>query len=163
MKATTKKLTVRSNLISVGDPAPDFTAALSDGGSITLSNCRARQRVVLVFYPGDNTPGCTAQLCALRDDWSQIATAGAAVYGVNPAGVARHAQFAERYRLPFPLIVDQGGDIASAYGCRMLFGLLIRRTVYIVDGQGRVAFAQRGAPAPETLLRVLHELQDGLP
>jgi peroxiredoxin Q/BCP len=154
-------VTARSTLIPVGEPAPDFTAPLSDGGTIALAGFRAHKRVVLVFYPGDNTPGCTAQLCALRDDWSRIAGATAAVYGVNPAGADRHARFADRYHLPFPLIVDAHGEIAAAYGCRALFGI-VRRTVYIVDGQGLIGFAQRGAPSPDVLLQTLHGLRDGL-
>ncbi len=114
---------------------------------------------MLVFYPGDNTPVCTAQLCAFRDDWSRFQAQDTRVYGVNPANQEKHAGFVARHQFPFPLLVDAKNEIAAAYGCRMLFGL-IRRTVYLIDRQGKIAFAQRGNPAPQELLRVLETLQD---
>ncbi len=152
-------MTARNHLIPIGQQAPDFTAPLSDGSSLTLSALRGDKRVVLVFYPGDNTPVCTSQLCALRDTWNEFQARDTAVYGVNPAGAERHAGFAARHSFPFPLIVDVGGKIAAAYGCRMLFGL-IRRTVYVVDRQGRVAYTERGNPSPSEVLRALTQLHD---
>ena len=152
-------MTSRSRLIPVGEPAPDFTCALSDGAQLTLSAWRGVERVVLVFYPGDNTPLCTSQLCALRDDWEQFGARETRVYGVNPAAQAKHAQFVAQHSFPFPLLADTGGQIAGAYGCRMLFGI-VRRTVYVIDRQGRVAFAERGSPAPASILRALEDLKD---
>ncbi len=149
----------RSRLIPVGEPAPDFTCALSDGAQLSLSSLHGLERVVLVFYPGDNTPLCTSQLCAFRDDWEQFGAHKTRVYGVNPAGQARHAHFAEQHRFPFPLLVDTGGQVAGAYGCRMLFGI-VRRAVYMIDRQGRVAFAEQGNPAPALILRALEDLKD---
>lgn len=152
-------MTIRSDLIPVGSPAPDFSCALSDGSTLALSALRGSKRVILVFYPGDNTPVCTAQLCAFRDDWSRFQSHDTLVYGVNPAGRDKHAQFANRHQFPFPILVDAGGKVGGAYGCLMLFRL-IRRTVYLIDKQGRIAFAQRGNPAPQEILRVLETLQD---
>ncbi len=137
----------RSSLVSPGEVAPDFTATTHEGAVVHLADLRGKQRVVLVFYPGDDTPICTKQLCELRDDWSALQSADTIVFGVNPANEAKHAQFAAKYKLPFPLLVDVGSNIAAAYGCSALFGLLIRRTVYVIDKQGRVVFAQRGKPA----------------
>ena len=136
-----------SSLIPLSATAPDFTALDQDGVTVHLADLRGKQRVVLVFYPGDDTPICTRQLCELRDDWAALQSADTVVFGVNPASGARHAQFAAKYRLPFPLLVDTGSRIAVAYGCSALFGLLIRRTVYIIDKRGRVIFARRGKPA----------------
>ena len=147
-------------MIKVGEIAPDFTARLSDNSSLTLSAFRGASRVVLVFYPGDNTPTCTSQLCALRDTWPDFQTLHTRVYGVNPAGEERHSRFAARNRFPFPLIVDTGGKVAAAYGCRMMFGL-IKRTVFMVDRQGRIAYARRGNPSPDELLKVLARVDDG--
>ncbi len=149
----------RPDLIPIGEAAPDFTAALSDGGSFRLASIYGQKCLVLVFYPGDNTPTCTAQLCAMRDEWEHLQARDTFVYGVNPAGAAKHAAFAAHNRFPFPLIADAGGKIAAAYGCRMIFGL-IRRTVYIIDKQGRIAYAQRGNPTSEEILRVLETIQD---
>ena len=146
----------RSGLILPGELAPDFTATTHDGKSIRLADLRGKQRVVLVFYPGDDTPICTRQLCELRDDWSALQSADTVVFGVNPASEAKHAQFAAKYRLPFPLLADVGSRIAAAYGCSALFGLLIRRTVYVIDKRGRVLFAQRGKPAVAAIQAALH-------
>jgi peroxiredoxin Q/BCP len=130
-----------------GELAPDFTASTQEGKTVRLADLRGKQRVVLVFYPGDDTPVCTKQLCELRDDWGALQSADTIVFGVNPASEAKHAQFAAKYRLPFPLLVDSGSRIAADYGCSALFGLLVRRTVYVIDKRGRVLFAQRGKPA----------------
>lgn len=137
----------RSSLVSPGETAPDFTASTHEGVAVHLADLRGKQRVVLVFYPGDDTLVCTQQLCELRDEWSALQSADTVVFGVNPASQARHAQFAAKYRLPFPLLADIGSRIAADYGCSALFGLLIRRTVYVIDKRGRVVFAQRGKPA----------------
>ena len=147
-----------SYLIPVNNPAPDFSATLSDGTNLTLSALHGR-RVVLVFYPGDNTPVCTAQLCAFRDDWTEFQKLDALVYGVNPATADKHARFSEKYQFPFPLLVDTGGQIAAAYGCRAWFGM-IRRAVYVIDRHGRIAYARRGNPATSEIRRVLETLQD---
>ena len=150
----------RSQLIAVGEPAPDFTCALSDGHVFRLSGVHMRQRVVLVFYPGNNTPICTAQLCAFRDDWSRFQQHDTVVFGVNPASQSKLARFAKHNQFPFPLLVDRQGQIAAAYGCRALFGI-VRRCVYLIDKQGHIAFAERGKPAPQTLLQTLQTLRDG--
>ena len=154
-----RTMTRQSSLIPVGQAAPNFTCVCSDGSTLSLSDLRNHERVVLVFYPGDNTPVCTAQLCAFRDDWSGFQARKTRVYGVNPANQGKHAGFVQKYQFPFPLLADSGGQIAATYGCRLLFGL-IRRTVYLIDRQGNIAFAQRGSPAPQELLRVLETLQD---
>lgn len=138
----------RSDLIPVGEPAPDFTAEASDGTTVRLSDLRGKKRVALVFYPGDDTPTCTAQLCAFRDDWDALQAEDTLVFGINPFSQERHRRFVQKYHFPFPLLADKGGQIAGLYGCRLLFGLLIRRTVYVVDKTGRIIYAQRGNPSP---------------
>jgi peroxiredoxin Q/BCP len=138
--------------LPVGAMAPDFTAQDHTGQEVRLSELRGRP-VVLVFYPGDDTPGCTAQLCELRDAWKALEAAGAAVYGVNPAGEARHRGFVEKYHFPFPLLVDRGGRIARMYRCGLW--LLVRRTVYVLDAEGRVGYAARGKPTPVALLSAM--------
>jgi len=137
--------------------APEFRAMASDGSEAALAEHRNVHPVVLIFYPGDYTPVCTAQLCSVRDRWEQFHGLGAVVYGVNPVNARIHAGFAARNHLPFPLIHDKGGRISAAYGCRMLFGI-VNRTVYVIDRQGRIAFAERGVPSTERILGVLHEL-----
>jgi peroxiredoxin Q/BCP len=126
---------------------------------VHLSALRGQKRVVLVFYPGDYTPVCTAQLCSFRDNWEALQAENTVVYGVNPANQEKHSGFATQNRLPFPLLVDANGAIAGSYGCRALFGI-VKRTVYIIDRQGRVVWAKRGNPPPSEVLKALHDLKD---
>ncbi len=148
----------RSDLLAVGQTAPDFTATTSDGSTVRLSDLKRQKRVVLVFYPGDGTPLCTAQLCAFRDNWDTLQSENAVVYGVNPAGKEQHSGFASKNRLPFPLLVDTNGDIANRYGCRALFGI-VKRTVYVIDMNGKVVWVQRGNPSPSEICRFISTLK----
>lgn len=141
-------------LLPVGSYAPDFSAATSDGEMINLKEICKSGPVVLVFYPMDETPGCTAQLCAIRDNWSALQAAGMRVFGVNPADKARHAHFKQKQHLPFPLLVDSGKKIASDYGCKGFFGI-IQRSVYVIGTDGKILFAKRGAPSPAEMLQSL--------
>jgi len=149
----------RADLIPVGQAAPDFTAPTSDGKTVHLAELRGQKRVVLVFYPGDYTPVCTAQLCSFRDNWDALQAEDTVVYGVNPAKQEKHAGFAAKFQLPFPLIVDTDSAIAGSYGCRALFGI-VKRTVYVLDRNGKVAWVKRGNPAPDEVLQALHALKD---
>ncbi len=152
-----KSMESRAELIPVGHAAPDFTAISSSGGVIHLSDVLRTKRVVLVFYPGDYTPVCTAQLCAFRDNWEALSAEKTVIYGINPAGKEKHSGFATKNRLPFPLLVDPKGEISSVFGCRAIFGL-IKRTVYIVDQQGKIAWVKRGNPLQSEILRQLRAM-----
>jgi peroxiredoxin Q/BCP len=102
--------------VTVGEPAPDFTLADDSGATVRLADLRGR-RVVLYFYPKDDTPGCTRQACALRDGWGDIeAATGARLFGVSPDDVASHARFKAKFRLPFPLLADTDRSVLEAYG-----------------------------------------------
>lgn len=148
---TAAALTERTDLIPVGEPAPDFTLVDHAGETFHLAAHRGRS-IVLVFYPKDETPGCTKQLCAVRNDWPQFRERGVVMAGVNPAARQVHRKFAEHHGFPFPLLSDEGLHVAAAYGCRGS-GDMPTRTVYVIDPQGRVAFAERGMPSDEDILR----------
>ena len=92
-------------MVTEGQPAPGFTLASDTGDEVTLESLRGRP-VVLYFYPKDDTPGCTAQACGIRDAWGEFEKAGAVVLGVSPDGEASHAKFREKYGLPFTLLAD---------------------------------------------------------
>ena len=131
-------------MVEPGSPAPPFTLESGDGDSVTLSDLRGRQ-VVLYFYPRDDTPGCTIQACDLRDSWQAIQEAGAVVLGVSPDGPASHDRFAQKFKLPFPLLADEEHAVAEAYGAwgeRSMYGKtymgIIRSTV-VIDGEGIVS------------------------
>lgn len=126
--------------VEVGDRAPDFTLPGTGGHDYTLSEYRGR-KVVLAFYPGDFTPGCTRQLCSYRDDFAVFADA--VVLGISPQSVDRHEEFAAKYGFEFPLLADADKEVAAAYGIRApLIG--IRRSVFVVDEAGVVRSAHVG-------------------
>jgi peroxiredoxin Q/BCP len=104
---------------------------------------------VLVFYPGDDTPGCTKQLCQFRDDWGEALARGVEVFGVNPASAPKHGKFRQKFHFPFPLLVDSGQKVAELYHCN---GLIVKRTVYAIGPDGKIRFAKRGMPAPAEVL-----------
>ena len=98
-----------------GDKAPPFTAATGDGRTVSLSDFKGKQ-VVLYFYPKDDTPGCTKEACGFRDHSKALEKAGAVVLGVSADPVPSHRKFAEKYKLPFPLLADEDKKIVNAYG-----------------------------------------------
>ena len=98
-----------------GDVSPGFTAATNGGGKVSLSDFKGKH-VILYFYPRDNTPGCTKEACAFRDDYSAFTSKGAVVLGVSTDSAASHDRFAGKYRLPFTLVSDEDKKIAQAYG-----------------------------------------------
>jgi thioredoxin-dependent peroxiredoxin len=98
-----------------GDWAPDFTAATNGGGKVSLSDFRGRH-VILYFYPRDNTPGCTLEACAFRDEFAAFKKKGAVVLGISTDSAKSHDKFAERFSLPFTLVADEDKQIVQAYG-----------------------------------------------
>jgi peroxiredoxin Q/BCP len=143
--------------MQAGDPAPDFTLPASDGGSVTLSSFRGTANVVLIFYPKDQTPGCTKQLCTARDDASAYADAGARVFGVNGDDAASHERFVAKHGLTMPLLVDRGLTVAKAYDAVIGVGPLriVNRTVVGIAKDGTIAFYRRGMPATTEILAAL--------
>jgi peroxiredoxin Q/BCP len=139
---------VFSDPLPVGSLAPDFTLPDQDGREVTLSKLRGHN-VVLVFYPGDDTSICTNQLCEFRDRWDKAQSSNTLVFGVNPWGPESHARFRSKYDLPFPLLVDRGQKVGKAYHTDFLF---VKRTVYLIDKDGVIRFAQRGKPTPDEVL-----------
>src|SRR5437764_13420126 len=100
--------------LKVGDPAPEFEALDDHNQTVRLSDFRGK-RVVLYFYPKDNTPGCTTQACGFRDSYPAITDKNAIVLGVSPDTAASHVKFRDKFELPFPLLVDKDHKIADAY------------------------------------------------
>ncbi|HXZ49106.1 MAG TPA: peroxiredoxin [Usitatibacter sp.] len=130
-----------------GDMAPRFEATATDGRRVRLEDYRGR-KLVLYFYPKDDTPGCTRQACSLRDFQAEIVAKGAAVLGVSTQGPESHAAFARKHRLNFPLLADTDGAIGRAYGVLGGAGLIARlktaagladRVTFVIDGNGRIA------------------------
>lgn len=137
-----------SDPLAIGIPAPDFSLPDESGRLVTLSTLKGKN-VVLVFYPGDDTPGCTRQLCEFRDRWDALRERGIQVFGVNPQSAAAHAGFRAKFQFPFPLLVDKGRTVAKLY---LASGLIVKRTVYLVGPDGAIRFARRGMPKPSEVL-----------
>jgi thioredoxin-dependent peroxiredoxin len=142
-------LEIFSKPLPVGSRAPDFTLVDQDGRPITLSNLRG-SFVMLVFYPGDETPVCRSQLCELRDRSDLLAAAGVKVFGINPQNAESHRKFGERHHFGFPLLVDRNQEVARLYRAKWLMTI---RTVYLIDADGIIRFARRGKPSPEEVLQ----------
>lgn len=141
-------------MLSVGEAAPDFDLEDENGARVRLGDFRGKSSVVLMFYPADNTPGCTKQLCTARDDYDKYQEAGVAVFGVNPGSAANHKRFAERHGLRTPLLLDDGARVSRAYGALMPIPLvtMVNRTVVGIDRDGIVRFYERGMPATSAIL-----------
>jgi thioredoxin-dependent peroxiredoxin len=141
-------------LLPVGTEAPVFEAETTDGERISLPDFRGREAVLLMFYPKDDTPGCTKQMCSARDEGARYREAGVARFGVNPGGMESHRKFRDKYDLDFPLIVDQDAEIASAYGV-LKDGGGVGRATYVIDRDGRIAYAASGAHGADEVLGAL--------
>ena len=131
-------------LLAVGSEAPAFEAQTTDGTRVSLDGFRGKSAVALMFYPQDDTPGCTKQMCTARDESAEYAAAGIVRFGVNPGSLESHRDFVSKYTLDFPLIVDEDGAIARAYGVMRPDGYTGRAT-YLVGVDGRIAYAAAGA------------------
>jgi peroxiredoxin len=121
----------------VGGLAPDFTLKDGEGRDWRLSDNRGRV-VVLLFYPGDETPVCTKQLCSVRDNWEQYLETGAEVVGISTDSVESHKKFAEHHSLPLRLLSDPGRRVAEAYGAKSWLPGRAARAVVVIDAEGRV-------------------------
>ena len=131
-------------MLSTGVKAPDFSLPADDGTTVTLAGLKGR-KVVLYFYPKDDTSGCTKEACGFRDTWKDVQRAGAVVLGVSPDDIASHKKFKHKYSLPFPLLADTDHSVAAAYGAwgeKSMYGkryMGILRTTFVIDGDGRIS------------------------
>jgi peroxiredoxin Q/BCP len=135
-------------MLEAGSPAPDFTLTSDAGEPVTLSALRGRP-VVLYFYPKDDTPGCTAQACGIRDAWGDFEQRGTVVLGVSPDAESSHVKFKEKYGLPFTLLADTDHHVAEDYGVwveKKNYGktyMGIERSTFVIDADGTVARVMR--------------------
>jgi len=142
-------------MLKVGADAPVF-AATSTKGLVDLKDYLGKQNIVLIFYPGDDTPVCTKQLCAVQDNYASIEQADTVVFGVNPGELSKKQSFSERFGYRFPLIVDADESIRSAYGVGKILGLFFQqRIVYIIGKDRKIMYAKKGNPPVSELLSVI--------
>jgi peroxiredoxin Q/BCP len=140
--------------VEEGTPAPEFSLTSDSGDAVTLSSLRGKF-VVLYFYPKDDTPGCAAQACGIRDAWGEFERRGAVVLGVSPDGEASHVKFKQKYDLPFTLLADPDHATAEAYGVwveKSMYGktyMGVERSTFVIDADGNLAKVMRKVK-PET-------------
>lgn len=127
-------------ILKSGDDAPNFTLPDYQGRQVSLSDFKSKW-VVLYFYPKDDTPGCTTEACHFRDDFKLLENLGAQVVGMSIDDSFSHKKFAEKYNLPFPLLSDASGEVASLYGAlnNFLVIKLAKRYTYLINPQGKIA------------------------
>ena len=147
----------------IGDDAPQFTALTDERETVRLEDFRGK-KVVLYFYPKDDTKGCTVQACGFRDSHADFEAQGAVVLGVSPDGEASHAKFRDNYDLPFTLLVDEDHAIAESYGVcgeKKMYGrtyMGIIRSHFVIDESGKIVDAQlkvRSADSPKKALEAV--------
>src|SRR5215210_7564392 len=122
--------------VRIGSKAPDFTLPSQSGEMVSLADFLDRKPVVLFFYPKDDTPGCTREACAFRDDYEEFSKLDAEVVGISSDSVESHRIFARRHRLPFTLLSDEGGKVRKLYGVSNTLGLFPGRVTYVIDEHG---------------------------
>jgi peroxiredoxin Q/BCP len=150
-------------MLNEGDLAPDFELATDGGGSLKLSDLRGK-RVVLYFYPKDDTSGCTKQACGFRDNQAALTGKNAIVIGVSPDGVASHDRFRDKYELNFPLLSDPDHSVADAYGAwgkKKMYGREyegVLRSTFVIDADGRIEMVYAKVKAAENARQVLEDL-----
>lgn len=130
--------------MNINDDAPDFTLRDGDGNAWTLSNYKGHT-VVLLFYPGDNTPVCTAQLCSVRDHWSEYQATGAEVVGISTDSVESHKGFAEKNELPLRLLSDPDRKVSEMYDMKSWLPGRSARGVVVIDKEGKIAYSKAEA------------------
>lgn len=142
-------------MLQKGAIAPLFQAD-STMGPVDLRKYVGDKNIVLIFYPGDDTPVCTKQLCAVQDSYAAFESADTVVFGVNPAGLDKKAPFASKFGYSFPLIIDADQSIREAYDVGKIMGLFFQqRIVYIIGKDGRILYAKKGNPPVSELLEAI--------
>jgi peroxiredoxin Q/BCP len=150
--------------LDVGDKAPDFKAPTDGDGSVSLKTLKGK-KVVLYFYPKDDTPGCTTEACGFRDALPDFSKTGAEIIGVSKDSVARHDKFKAKYELPFTLVSDEDGAICEAYGVwqeKKNYGktyMGIVRSTFLIDEKGKIAAAWKNLRVKGHVEKVLDEAQ----
>lgn len=143
--------------LAVGSKAPAFTLKDEKGKTVSLADFYGKKNVILVFYPGDMTSGCTMQLCAIRDDWKKFLSTDTVVLGVNHADAESHTAFSKKYRFPFPILVDTGKKVSARYGALKKFfrAIIIKRSVVGIGKDGKIFYLRRGMPKDSDILKAI--------
>lgn len=151
--------------MEVGKKAPDFTLKDGEGKNWKLSD-HLGETIALLFYPGDNTPVCTKQLCSVRDNWDDYKETGATIIGISTDSAESHKDFAEKHDFPFTLLADENGEVVSAFGVKSWIPGKSARAVIVVDKKGEIASHKVQslgvfAPSDEDVIDAIQKSQSG--
>lgn len=150
-------------MLEVGSQAPDFTLQNQDGESVSLSDYKGK-KVILYFYPKDNTPGCTKQACGFAENYPQFVEKGAVVLGISKDSVKSHKKFQEKYHLPFTILSDEELKVIQAYDIwkeKTMYGknfMGVVRTTYLIDEEGIIIKAFDKVKAADNPMQMLNEI-----
>ena len=154
-----------SNKLNLNEPAPDFSLQDGSGKNWQLADNRGRV-VVLLFYPGDETPVCTRQMCSVRDRWEDYQATGAEVVGISTDSIESHRKFAEHHDLPLRLLSDADGKVSALYGAKSLIPGRTARSVFVIDADGKLRYQDVRAlgllkPKDDVIISAIREAQNG--
>ena len=150
-------------LLTIGDQAPDFTLRSDNNENVSLQSLRGK-KIILYFYPKDDTPGCTKEACDFRDALHDFVKANTIILGISKDSPKRHHSFKEKYMLPFTLLADENGNVCEAYGVinkKSLFGktfLGIQRSTFFIDEKGMIRKIWRNVKVSGHIKQVLEEI-----
>lgn len=150
--------------MNLNEPAPDFSLPDGNGQHWRLSDHRGKV-VVLLFYPGDETPVCTRQLCSVRDRWEDYMATGAEVVGISSDSVESHQKFSDHHNLPLRLLSDADRSVATLYGARSLIPGRVARSVFVIDANGILRYSDVRSigltrPKDDAIISVIKEYAD---
>ncbi|MBD2176233.1 thioredoxin-dependent thiol peroxidase [Pseudanabaena sp. FACHB-1998] len=149
--------------LNVGDRAPDFSLSDTNGNTVSLSSLKGK-RIILYFYPRDNTPGCTKEACGFRDNYAQFQEKNTLIFGVSTDDAKAHQKFTTKYNLPFPLLCDVDGQVATAYesyGKKKFMGkeyVGVFRNTFVIDANGNIEKIYLGVKAELHPAQVLADI-----
>jgi len=147
-----------SAVLKEGDFAPQFKLPAFPKGEISLEQFKGKRNVILAFYPKDDTPGCTKEMCAFSDDLSHFEEASTQVLGISCDKVDSHEKFAGKFSLKQPLLADESGAVAKLYGTLREGGTTASRKLFVIDKQGVIKHIHEGMPTNESLLSMVKNL-----
>lgn len=154
-----------SNKLNLNQPAPDFRLKDGSGNDWHLADHRGKV-VVLLFYPGDETPVCTRQMCSVRDRWKDYQATGAEVVGISTDSIESHRKFAEHHDLPLRLLSDADGKVSTLYGAKSIIPGRTARSVFVIDADGKLRYQDVRAlgllkPKDDVIISAIREAQGG--
>lgn len=147
--------------LKVGDLAPEFTALNQNGNQINSKEILQKELLMLVFYPGDDTPGCTSQLCEIRDKWDKFKEFNVRVLGVNQGKNDSHTKFISKFQFPFDLIQDDDRQISRLFGAigKFFVNEITKRGVFVIDQNGKIIYKHWGMQNNEEIFELLTNLK----